>query len=251
MRTLIGLVAGAALIAGCTGSPGSTAAGGSNAGSVPPASTPAVTAPPVSSNPTQAGPRDLPGDGVIVAGTYVVDRSLGMTIDIPPNWGACCGGAILKNDYAGLLLFVDVHDIVVYDDACKWESGGQTNPQGAEAIAVALSKQKHHMASEAKAATVAGVAGWVVRVQVPVDEPAVLDAENNYTFTECEQGHVVSFGSPADPLSRYHQGPGQIDDYYVIDIDGTPTIIDVVSGPDTPATDLAELEAMLASIRIP
>ena len=81
------------------------------------------------------------------------------------------------------------------------------------------------------------------------DEPTKVGGDNNYTFTNCDQGTFASFGTPTD-LSRYHQGPGQMDDFYVIDVDGAAVIFDVVSGPDTPASDVEELEAMLASIRI-
>jgi hypothetical protein len=253
MRThigVVGLVVGAIAIAGCSGGPAATTAVIAPSASVPPATTPAVTSPPGTTTPTQAGPRDVPSEGSVPAGTYTLDRELGMTIDIPAGWDSCCGGAILKNDFAGLLVFTQMNDITVYADACKWETGGQSEPKGAEAIAQALSAQKHHQASKPSEVTVAGVAGWVVRVQVPLDEPATVDADNNSTFTDCDQGKVTSFGTPTDALSRYHQAPGQIDEYYVIQVDGTPVIFDVVSGPDTPAADLAELEAMLASVQI-
>jgi hypothetical protein len=49
---------------------------------------------------------------------------------------------------------------------------------------------------------------------------------------------------------RHHQAPGQIDDFYVLEIGSTTVIFDVISGPDISASDRADLEAMLASIKI-
>jgi hypothetical protein len=36
---------------------------------------------------------------------------------------------------------------------------------------------------------------------------------------------------------RYHQSPAQIDDFYLVDVDGPAVVFDLVSGPDIAAPD--------------
>ncbi len=51
-----------------------------------------------------------------------------------------------------------------------------------------------------------------------------------------------------DLSQRFQQGPGQLTDIYIIDVEGTRVIIDVGHFPSTPEADLADLEDILASI---
>jgi hypothetical protein len=197
---------------------------------------------------SSAGPRSIPNEGTIAAGTYRLDRSLGATVDVPDGWSACCGGAIVKNDFAGLLYWNNAHGITVYADPCLWSSGGASNPDGAQAIADALAAQKNRLASKPREVTVGGVRAFVVRLTVPAEQPVTRGADGNNVFTGCDQGQFRSFTVGSDG-ERYHQAPGQIDDFYVLDVETTPVIFDLVSGPDIPPSDMAELEAMVGSVR--
>jgi hypothetical protein len=172
-----------------------------------------------------------------------------MTIHIPAGWGACCGGVILKNDFAGLLYWDNVQGITVYADPCLWVSGGQAKPEGAQAIATALAAQKNREASEPRPVTVAGMPAAVVRLKVPLDQPVTTDSHDDNTFNGCDDGQFRSF-TVGPNGERYHQAPGQIDDFHVVEVGGRTVIFDVVSGPDIPSSDMADLESMLASLKI-
>jgi hypothetical protein len=120
---------------------------------------------------------------------------------------------------------------------------------GARAIAAALAAQKNRDASESRAVTVGGLPALVVRLKVPLNQPVTTDVHGDNTFTGCDDGQFRSFTVGPDG-ERYHQAPGQIDDFYVLEIGSTTVIFDVVSGPDITAADMADLEAMLASVKI-
>lgn len=185
----------------------------------------------------------------LAAGTYALDTKVPMTIAVPAGWATCCGGAIVKNDFAGLLYWDDAQGITVYADPCRWSSGGGSNPVGAGAIAAALAAQKHREASPPRQVTVAGLPAFVVRLKVPLDQPTTRNADDEVLFTGCDFNQFRSYIVGRDG-ERYHQAPGQIDDFYIFEARGTTVIFDLVSGPGIPASDMAELEAMVASIRI-
>ncbi|MEO5704285.1 MAG: hypothetical protein ABIZ52_01780 [Candidatus Limnocylindrales bacterium] len=228
MRTLIGVAVAALIIAGCGG-------------------TPTATASVAASTPSTGDVLDLPTQDIVPAGTYSLDRTLGITVDVPAGWHTCCDGAILKNDFAGLLYWTPV-DIVVYTDPCNWADGGQSAPRGAAAIAAALSAQHDRQGSAPRDVTVAGRPGVHVRLTVPADQP-VTQVGEDHVFAGCDGGEFRSYTDGVGE-ARYHQGASQIDDFYLLDVGSGTVVFDVVSGPDTPASDKAELDAMLASVRI-
>jgi len=52
------------------------------------------------------------------------------------------------------------------------------------------------------------------------------------------------------PFSRYFQAPGDIVEFWVIDVGGTPLLIETDRFPDSPEEDVAQLQAILDSIVI-
>ena len=46
------------------------------------------------------------------------------------------------------------------------------------------------------------------------------------------------------------QGPGQRDDVYILDVNGTRVELDVAYYPDLPQADLDEIESIVQSVRI-
>jgi hypothetical protein len=91
--------------------------------------------------------------------------------------------------------------------------------------------------------TVDGYAGKSITLHVPDDA----------VFSDCDRGMFGSWGyvlnGTVDPTpSRYHQGPGQIDELWIVDVDGMVTVIDAGHYEGTPAEDVAELHAIVDSI---
>ena len=114
-----------------------------------------------------------------------------------------------------------------------------------DAFVTALSAQASRDASEPIDVTVGGYAGKSITLHVPEDA-AFAGGE----FTDCDQGFFVSFGGPGsdpDGLDRLHQGPGQIDELWILDVDGALVIIDANYYDETPAADVEGLRAIAES----
>jgi hypothetical protein len=250
MREVVGFRAAAIVVAivvtGCGGSASRTPGGATPRGATAMATSP--TAPPAGTlAPGPTGPAPLPMDGTVPAGRYSLDSRLGVTIEVPAGWSTCCTSVILKDGFTGLL-YADVTDIVVYGNPCNWSDGANSEPRGAAAIAAALAAQHDRDGSAPRDVTVGGLPALLVRVTVPADQ-AVTGSGDDIAFVGCDRNEFRSFDT-AQNATRYHQGPGQIDEFYLVDVGSRTVVFDVVSSPEIEASDMAALGAMLESVEI-
>jgi hypothetical protein len=73
----------------------------------------------------------------------------------------------------------------------------------------------------------------------------VLHVPDDVDLTACDDGQYRSWGP--DSKARSHQGPGQQDLVWAVDID-RGLIVDAASFSNTPRAALTEIDAILASI---
>ena len=85
-----------------------------------------------------------------------------------------------------------------------------------------------------------GRAGWVA---LPCIRPRMRDANPD----GCEGGEFATFGLSRDGFDRYQQGPNQLDDLWIIDVDGSIVIVDAMYRPDTPAELVDEMRSIVES----
>jgi hypothetical protein len=85
--------------------------------------------------------------------------------------------------------------------------------------------------------TVGGYPGKMLTLRVPDDAD----------FTECDGGEFRTLVEVGIDGVRMHEGPGQIDEVWVVDVDGTLIFIDAGYFADTPAEDVEEMRAMVES----
>lgn len=172
------------------------------------------------------------------------------TVTIPAvGWyGEPNEGILTKNenadppDGAGLIgpWFGPLH---VYGDPCRWLTGRPDAPATTvEELVAALSAQASREASTPGDVTVDGYAGKSIILHVPDDA----------AFGECDRGTFGSWAPadapPADGPYRYHQGPGQIDELWILDVNGTLVTIDAACYAGTPQEHIAELRAIVDSM---
>jgi hypothetical protein len=134
--------------------------------------------------------------------------------------------------------------LYVYGDPCQWASTMPDSPATTvDEIVAALAAQASRNASEPVDVTVGGYAGKMITLHVPDDA----------VFSECEAGEQgPEFGTyqleaVQDRPSRYHQGPGQIDDLWIVDVEGSIVIIDAMYRSDTPLETVEEMRALVES----
>ncbi|MDQ4131564.1 MAG: hypothetical protein M3133_11350 [Actinomycetota bacterium] len=76
---------------------------------------------------------------------------------------------------------------------------------------------------------------------LPVDESG---------FTGCIDGNLQSWIGPLTDAFYGHSGPGYTEEFWILDVEGTRLVIVAHRSPGSPPQDLAELRAVLNSIRI-
>jgi hypothetical protein len=133
--------------------------------------------------------------------------------------------------------------ILVYEDPCQWEYNVPHPPATtADDIAAALAAQPSRDASDPVDVTIGGYPGKMITLQVPDD--AVL--------ADCFRGVYASYtlegyDSPGGVPWRWHQGPGQIDTFWIVEVDGAIVIINAMYRADTPAERIEEMTAIAES----
>ena len=123
-------------------------------------------------------------------------------------------------------------------DPCQWESTlPETPATTVDEIVAALAAQASRAASEPLDVTVDGYAGKMITLHVPDDAD----------FADCEGGEFVSYANEAGERLQWHQGPGQIDDFWFVDVEGSLVEIRAIYRPDTPAELVEEMRTLIES----
>ena len=197
-----------------------------------------------------------PADGSLPEGAHVLydgtEGGVPISVTIPaPGWYGEPGGGVVENsgesnfgpDDAGMI-GPFVGDIYVPADPCRWRTTMPDTPATTvDAVVAALQAQASRNASEPVDITVDGHAGQSITLRVP-DEAV---------FGECDEGEgEAKFCTLTedDPriCHRFNQFPGQIDEVWILDVNGEVMVFDAGWGDETPAEDLAELRAILESM---
>jgi hypothetical protein len=133
----------------------------------------------------------------------------------------------------------------VYGDPCHWSTTIPETPvTTVDEIAAALAVQPSRDATAPVDVTLGGYSGKQITLHVPDD--IALDSAGE--FADCDQTRFASYGTEGDPEpGRYHQGPSQIDELWILDVGGSIVILDAVYGPAVPADLVEELRTMAES----
>lgn len=216
--------------------------GGPGAEPTPTPEPTATAEPPVQSS---VEPSPTP-DGLLPEGSHVLlDAGVAMTVDIPgPDWyGEPAGRVLTKNDSsdgpdgAGMIVFSS--ELYVYGDPCEWSTTRPETPATTvDELVAALSAQASRDASAPSDITVDGYAGTSITLHVPEDA----------VFSDCDEGTFGSWGTGGfSSPDRYHQDPGQIDELWIVDVDGVLVVIDAAYYEGTPAEVVDEMRAIVES----
>jgi hypothetical protein len=155
------------------------------------------------------------------------------------------GSALIKGDQAenlpeaAMLVMPTRAGIYVYGDPCRYESTTPDTPVStADEVTAALAAQASRDASDPVDVTVGGYPGKSIILHVPDDA----------VFADCEEGEFAMFRVDGETgPGRYSQGPGQVDELWILDVDGAIVIIDAMYRPDTAAELVEEMRAIAES----
>ena len=229
-RSYLGLLVLALVVPACGGDPAPGAASTASASS---------------------GPTPLIEGLILEAGTYELRlepkqdlHPLRVTFTVPEGWKSWAFGVVPAEGGAdapagrGLGFWVIDE---VYADPCRWTRGMVDPPvgPGVDDLVATLVEQRGRYASTPTDVTLAGYAGTRIDVQVPPD----ID------FSDCSHSEFHSWTNMPSG-GRYHQGPGQIDRLWILDVDGDRLVVGASFFPETSPEDRAELWQIIDSVRI-
>ena len=221
----------------------------SNTGNdAPPNTTPTPTPEPsVAASPTPAA--GLPEGQFVLSDGSVGKGGRPATVTIPaPGWhgepqsGVLCKGELacdIPQHMAGMIgpWFGNLY---VYGDPCEWSSTKPDAPASTvDELVAALTAQQHRDASAPVDVTLGGYPGKFITLHVPW----------NLSIAECDNSSFGSWALPGESTpSRYHQIPAQVDELWIVDMDGILTVMDAYYFSGTSNQDLDELHAIIESM---
>ena len=222
---------------------------------------PSITAQPSeaapSVDPTSPAAAGLPEGPFVVYDPATVSPPLGVPITVTiagsgwtfvPQFGALTKGDDLDPpEGAGVgLLTADSASggFYVYGDPCHWESTKPDTPATTvDQLVEALAAQASRDATTPVDVTVGGYVGKSITLHVPNIAPTRAEA-----FKDCDQNTFATYGvQGSDGPARYQQGPGQVDEFWIVDVDGTTVILDLMYSPATPPDLIEEGRALAES----
>ena len=175
------------------------------------------------------------------------DGGVGITVTLPGSgWSGEPGGWTLETgpngfdppDGAGIIAFTVDEEFYVYGDPCNWSSTRPDTPATTvDELVAALANQRSRNPSAPEEITVGGYLGKKITLNVPDD--ALL--------SDCDEGTFATFGVAGDDPALFVQGPGEIDEVWIVDVDGRIAVMDGGYYADTPQHAVDELHAILSS----
>jgi hypothetical protein len=97
--------------------------------------------------------------------------------------------------------------------------------------------------------TIDGFSGKHLELTVP--DIAFERADDGNTFTDCTDGELWSWvGQPLSFAYHAYSHPGQVEEFWLLDVDGTRLMIASLRSPGSSEGDIAELDSILDSIDI-
>ena len=249
----VALVAVIALT-GCSQGPGTAATTTSSPG------TPSPTGEPTST-PTIRDILELPKFAPLEPGTYFIDpdldpsTSLRVMYEVPADGWSQWFGAVKFGD-ADRHVLVNITTVVnVVRHGCRDHSWADP-PVGpsVDDLAYALADlAPFRVTSPPKDVTIYGYIGKHLELTVP-DLP-VEEQGGEISLPGCKDGRLWSWGAPIGPAGEpdafsAYTGSGYTEEFWILDVDETRLMIAAARSAGSPPEDVAELQAILDSIRI-
>lgn len=193
-------------------------------------------------------------------GTYFIDPDgdpstpLRVVFDVPAEGWSSWIGATKFSDVGHVGLSITTVSNLVTDGCSDHSWADPPVGPSVDDLAVALANlAPFRITSPASDVTVNGYSGKHLGWTVP--DLRVDGAGDNQRFAGCVDGGLkswVAFIDTADPgdASYGYTGPGYVEEFWILDIEGTRLMIAAETSLGSPSEDVAERDAILDSIRI-
>jgi hypothetical protein len=185
------------------------------------------------------------------AGTYRLDLSVAPTVldatfpavlvTVPDGWNNLNGWGFMRGSGAHVAVqFWNVDQ--VYGHPCQWKGTLSRPGPTVDDLVNALIKVPMRNPTQPIDVTLSRTRGTYLEWSVPSDMKfSDCDADDGAYYFESWTAH----GGEGD---RYHQGPGQVDRLWILDVKGSRLVIDAFSMPSATEEEIQELVGVVNSI---
>lgn len=193
--------------------------------------------------------------------TYFIDPDLDsstplrVVYEIPAEGWSMWIGAVKFNDDGGHVGMSITTVVNLVRDGCKDHSWADppVGPSVDDLAAALANLGPFQVTSSPEDVTIYGYRGKYLELTVP-DLPVEGEGDA-LRFTGCGGGQLKSWVAPMDTAEAGdafygYTGPGYNEEIWILDVEGTRLMITAGGSPGSPPDDLAELRAILDSIRI-
>ena len=214
--------------------------GGSNVGGQGPTASPSPVATPTPA-PTPSPSSTVLKSGVTGPGTFTgrfAASEIPWTVTIPKGWAAYDTDIVMGPSRPGDkgVAILTERAVNVPKDSCAPD--GTVPATSAEEFLTALEARKDWDISNRRAATIGAYAATRIDIVLPENTPT------------CGGGKDYMIVVHNDGQGFYSQGPSMHVSYWVANVNGEPLFVERFSFPETPASDLAESDVVVNSIKI-
>ena len=175
------------------------------------------------------------------------DGAIGISVTVPaPGWSGPPGQWVMEwgpegfdsPAGAGIIAFVVDKKFYVYGDPCDWRNTRPVAPATTvEELVAALSNQASRRPSAPEKITVGGYSGTKI----------ILHVADDARFRDCDEGTFSTLGVAGEDPALWAQGRGEIDEIWIVDVDGSIVLLEGGYYAHTPQHAVDELHAILSS----
>jgi hypothetical protein len=195
-----------------------------------------------------------PGVAALTAGTHAGDVLVSgvpplYTVVVPKGWFEQDGQFIITGATDPVLGFSVWEVDQVYRDPCHWQGQGFNPGPSVEDLVAALVAQKTRNATAPIDVTLAGYAGKYLEWSVPADLKSSAFSQFDACDDDGEGNHNFNSWYADGVGYRYEEVPGQVDQLWILDVNGQRLVVDATYDPNTSVSQRAALERIVDSLR--
>ncbi|HEX4902775.1 MAG TPA: hypothetical protein VFV42_08195 [Acidimicrobiales bacterium] len=194
----------------------------------------------------------------IEPGTYAIDpdaddaTSMKVLFDVPEGWESWLGAVRFANRGHVALSIVEVENLVAEGCRGHYPADPPVGPTVEDLASALTALAPFEVTSPPAAVDLLGHTGVHLQLRVPDLPTEPAERSSDRAFATCTGGQLHSWYAPNldGAYYGYNGEPGRVEDYWILDVDGTRLVLITTTGPSSPPEDVEQLGRVFDSVRI-